>query len=173
MSILHLILVTVVLLRLVELIHSYRNAKRLLESGGVEYGRKHYPLLVLIHISWIISIWLVVPSETEPSLGLLCVFIALQFCRFWVIASLGRYWTTRVISSNDFPIVVRGPYRFMKHPNYLVVCAEIAVLPLVFGAVAIAIIFSILNAAALIWRIKIEESALELRRNNDVSNHSL
>lgn len=172
MSILYLILVTVVLFRLVELIHSYRNAKRLLESGGVEYGRKHYPLLVLIHISWIISIWLVVPSETEPSLGLLSVFIALQFCRFWVIASLGRYWTTRVISSNDFPIIVRGPYRFMKHPNYLVVCAEIAVLPLVFGATELAIVFSILNAAALVWRIRIEENALEMRRNKDIAKQS-
>ena len=163
---------TVVSFRLVELIHSYRNAKRLLESGGVEYGRKHYPLLVLIHISWIISIWLVVPSETEPSLGLLSVFIALQFCRFWVIASLGRYWTTRVISSNDFPIIVRGPYRFMKHPNYLVVCAEIAVLPLVFGATELAIVFSILNAAALVWRIRIEENALEMRRNKDIAKQS-
>ena len=163
---------TVVLFRFVELIHSYRNAKRLLESGGVEYGRKHYPLLVLIHISWIISIWLVVPSETEPSLGLLSVFIALQFCRFWVIASLGRYWTTRVISSNDFPIIVRGPYRFMKHPNYLVVCAEIAVLPLVFGATELAIVFSILNAAALVWRIRIEENALEMRRNKDIAKQS-
>ena len=173
MSILHLILVIVVVIRLVELIHSYRNAKRLLENGGIEYGRKHYPLLVLIHLSWLISIWLVVPSDTNPSIGLLSVFITLQICRFWVIASLGPYWTTRVISSNDFPIIVNGPYRFIKHPNYLVVCGEIAVLPLVFAAVEIAIIFSILNAAALIWRIKIEENALELRRNKDVSNHTL
>ena len=173
MSILHLILVIVAVLRLIELIHSYRNAKRLLENGGVEYGRKHYPLLVLIHLSWLISIWLVVPSDTNPSIGLLSVFITLQICRFWVIASLGPYWTTRVISSNKFPIIVNGPYRFMKHPNYLVVCGEIAVLPLVFGAVEIATIFSILNAAVLIWRIKIEENALELRRNKDVSNHTL
>ncbi len=173
MSILHLILVIVVVLRLVELIHSYRNAKRLLENGGIEYGRKHYPLLVLIHLSWLISIWLVVPSDTNPSIGLLSVFITLQICRFWVIASLGPYWTTRVISSNDFPIIVNGPYRFIKHPNYLVVCGEIAVLPLVFGAVEIATIFSILNAAALIWRIKIEENALELRRNKGVSDHTL
>jgi len=173
LSILHLILVIVVVLRLVELIHSYRNAKRLLENGGIEYGRKHYPLLVLIHLSWLISIWLVVPSDTNPSIGLLSVFITLQICRFWVIASLGPYWTTRVISSNDFPIIVNGPYRFIKHPNYLVVCGEIAVLPLVFGAVEIATIFSILNAAALIWRIKIEENALELRRNKGVSDHTL
>jgi len=173
LSILHLILVIVAVLRLIELIHSYRNAKRLLENGGVEYGRKHYPLLVLIHLSWLISIWLVVPPDTDPSIGLLSVFITLQICRFWVIASLGPYWTTRVISSNKFPIIVNGPYRFMKHPNYLVVCGEIAVLPLVFGAVEIATIFSILNAAVLIWRIKIEENALELRRNKDVSNHTL
>ena len=172
MSILHLILVSVVILRLFELIHSYRNAKRLLDNGGVEYGSKHYPLLVLIHVSWLISIWWVVPSATEPSLELLSVFILLQIFRFWIIASLGPYWTTRVISSNDFPIINRGPYRFMKHPNYLVVCAEIAVLPMVFGAVEIATIFSILNAAALAWRIKIEENALEPRRNNKIPNHS-
>ena len=162
----------VVVFRLAELIHSYRNAKRLLESGGVEYGRKHYPLLVLIHVSWLMSIWLTVPSVTEPSLGLLSVFITLQICRFWVIASLGPYWTTRVISSTDFPIIVRGPYRFMKHPNYLVVCAEIAILPLVFGATEIAIIFSILNAAALVWRIRIEENAIEMRSKKSIPNQS-
>ena len=172
MSALHLILITVVALRLGELVHSYRNAKRLLKRGGVEYGRKHYPLLVLIHVSWLISIWLVVPSDTDPILGLLYVFIGLQICRFWVIATLGPYWTTRVISSNDFPIIVRGPYRFMKHPNYLVVCAEIAILPLVFGATEIAIIFSILNAAALVWRIRIEENALAMRGNKDIPNQS-
>ena len=86
-----------------------------------------------------------------------------QPLRIWIIASLGPYWTTRIITVPGEPLVRRGPYRFFRHPNYIVVCAEIGVLPLAFGAVEIAIVFSILNAALLSWRIRVEERALQGR----------
>ena len=85
--------------------------------------------------------------------------------RIWVIATLGRYWTTRIITVPGEPLVRRGPYRFVRHPNYLVVSGEMAVLPLVFGQVTNAIVFSALNLALLAWRIRQENAALEERRS--------
>jgi methyltransferase len=81
----------------------------------------------------------------------------------WVIITLGPFWTTRIISLPDAPLVKRGPYRFVSHPNYIVVACEIAVLPLVFGELGVAIIFSLLNAVILAWRIRQEETTLNLR----------
>jgi methyltransferase len=90
---------------------------------------------------------------------MLAVYGILQVARYWTIASLGRYWTTRVIVVPGAPAVRRGPYRFMRHPNYAVVAGEIAVLPLVFGAWRIALVFSVLNAAILAHRIRVEDAA--------------
>ncbi len=154
------------MLRLAELIHANRNTTRLIARGGVEFGRKQYPLIVLLHGSWWVSLLLVVPAEAKGSIALLALFVLLQFCRLWVIVSLGFCWTTRVISRPDFPVVRRGPYRIMKHPNYAVVCAEIAVLPLAFGAWELALLFSALNAVLLYCRIKIETAAIDARRSN-------
>lgn len=88
----------------------------------------------------------------------------LQAGRIWVIASLGRFWTTRIVTLEDAPLVRRGPYRFLRHPNYVVVAAEIVVLPLVFGAWQLALIFGALNLGVLAWRIRVEEQALKPRR---------
>ena len=156
----------IALLRLAELIHANRNTTRLIARGGVEFGRKHYPLFVLLHGSWLASLLLVVPAEAKASIELLALFVLLQFCRLWVIVSLGPYWTTRVITGPDFPVLRRGPYRVMNHPNYAVVCAEIAVLPLAFGAWELALLFSALNAVLLFWRIKIETAAIAARRSD-------
>ena len=93
------------------------------------------------------------------------VFVLLQPLRLWVLASLGRHWTTRVITVPDEPLVVLGPYRFVRHPNYLVVIGEIALFPLLFGQVTNAIVFSVLNGAVLAWRIHIEDAALSPRRS--------
>ena len=98
----------IALLRLAELIHANRNTTRLIARGGVEFGRKHYPLFVLLHGSWLASLLLVVPAEAKGSIALLVIFVMLQFCRLWVIVSLGPYWTTRVISGPDFPVVTRS-----------------------------------------------------------------
>jgi methyltransferase len=96
----------------------------------------------------------------------LAIFVALQLLRFWTIASLGRFWATRVLTLPGAPLIRRGPYRFVNHPNYLIVAAEIAVLPLAFGAWRLAAIFTVVNATLLCWRICVENAALAERRSN-------
>lgn len=150
--------------RLVELLVAQRNTRRLLHEGGREIGARHYPLFVLLHGGWLLAMFLFVPATAPLHLPLLAVFVLLQLLRVWIVLSLGRYWTTRIITVPGAPLVRRGPYRFMRHPNYRVVFWEIAVLPLVFGAWQIAAIFSALNAALLWHRIRIEDAALASRR---------
>lgn len=164
MSLLWIVLALVAAQRLAELVLARRNTARLLAKGGVEHGRGHYPLIVALHAAWLAALALWVPPETPPTWTLLAVFILLQAARVWVIASLGPYWTTRVITLPGAPLVRRGPYRFLKHPNYLVVALEIAVLPLAFGAWKIAILFSLLNAAVLWQRLRVENAALAPRK---------
>lgn len=105
-----------------------------------------------------------IPPFTIPNWWLIGLYAAVQPLRVWTIATLGPYWTTRIISLPGAPIVRSGPYRIFRHPNYAVVCCEIAFLPLAFGAIEIAIVFSILNASLLSWRIRVEERALMARR---------
>jgi methyltransferase len=155
----------VALERLAELWHARRNTRALLEGGGVEVGRGHYPFMVALHTAWLLAIPLTVPCEADVSVPLLIVFAILQGLRLWVLLSLGRYWTTRVITVPGAPLVRRGPYRFLRHPNYVVVAAEIAVLPLAFHAWAVAAVFSALNAALLAWRISLEDQVLAPRRS--------
>jgi methyltransferase len=149
--------------RLIELWYARRNTQALLAAGGVEVGRGHYPLIVALHAAWLVAIFLAVPPEASISWPLIAVFVVLQGLRVWVLASLGRYWTTRIITVPGAPLVRRGPYRFVSHPNYIVVAAEIAVLPLAFGAWMIALVFSALNAGILAWRIGVESKALAAR----------
>jgi len=153
----------VALQRLAELIHAERNNRRLLAAGGEETGRGHYPLLVLVHVGWLAALFFLVPADAPVYLSLLALYGLLQIARLWVILSLGRYWTTRVISVPGAPLVRKGPYRFLRHPNYLVVAAEVAVLPLAFGAWQIALVFSLLNGAVLWQRIRVENAALAAR----------
>lgn len=150
--------------RLAEVILAARNTRALLRRGAVEIGRGHYPLLVLLHAAWLAALFLLVPAATPVSWPWLGLFAVLQGLRVWVIVSLGPYWTTRIVTLPEAPLVCRGPYRLLRHPNYLVVAAEIAVLPLVFGAWRLALAFSLLNLAMLAWRIRIEERSLGPRR---------
>jgi methyltransferase len=158
------IVVAMALLRLVELLHARRNAAALLRRGGVEIGAAHYPLFVLLHAGWLLSLFFLVPAGAAISWPWLAVLLLMQAGRLWAIRSLGPWWTTRVITVPDAPLVRRGPYRFLRHPNYVVVVVEIAALPLAFGAWRIALVFSLLNAALLAWRIHVEEQALAPRR---------
>jgi len=164
MSILYLVLGLVVLQRLGELVLAARNTRALLAAGGIELDAGFYPLFVLLHAAWLASLVLFVPASVIVSWPLLGLFAALQAARIWVIASLGRYWTTRLIVVPGRPLITSGPYRFLRHPNYLIVVAEIAVLPLAFDAVNIAAIFSAANLALIARRIAIEERALAPRR---------
>jgi methyltransferase len=154
----------VVIQRLAELAYANANTRRLLAEGGREYGAAHYPLFIVLHTGWLISIALFAEPTTRPDLLLLNAFIASQTFRFWTLASIGRWWTTRIISAAHFPKVKRGPYRFIKHPNYALVVVEIALLPLLLGAPAMALTFSVLNAVLLWWRIRVENAVLGERR---------
>ncbi len=160
MSILWIVLGLVALQRILELLYSARNTRRLLASGGVESGAVQYPFFILLHASWLASMAIFIPAATIPNWKLLALYALLQPFRIWTIASLGPHWTTRLITLAGTPRVRRGPYRIFRHPNYIIVCAEIAILPLAFGAREIAILFSFLNAALLSWRIRLEERAL-------------
>lgn len=147
--------------RLLELLHARRNARSLLLKGGVEHGARHYPLLVGLHAAWLAALFVTVPADAPVSWWLLGFFLLLQVGRVWTIASLGPYWTTRVIVVPGMKRVRSGPYRYYRHPNYLIVVLEIACLPLVFGAWWIALVFTVFNAAVLWWRIRVENAALK------------
>ena len=158
-----LILGLVTLQRLGELVLSRRNTERLLARGAREVAAGHYPLIVVLHAAWLAGLWYLVvvrPFDDGVSWFWLAVFVVLQALRLWVMATLGSRWTTRIIVLPGAPLVADGPYRFMAHPNYCVVAAEILVLPLVFGLAWYGIVFSMLNALVLWIRIRAEETAL-------------
>ena len=153
------ILALVTLQRVGELWLSNRNTRRLLAQGACEYGRSHYPLIVAVHVLWLAALWWLAPGRPIDAFWLV-MFVLLELARIWVLATLGRRWTTRIIVLPDAPLVRRGPYRFVNHPNYLVVIGEIAVLPLVFDLWQVALVFSLLNAAVLAVRTREENRAL-------------
>ena len=153
------ILALVTLQRLGELWLSNRNMRRLLARGATEVGAAHYPLIVAVHALWLAALWWFAPGRPVEGFWL-ALFTLLQLARVWVIATLGDRWTTRIIILPDAPLVRAGPYRFINHPNYAVVVGEIAVLPLVFGLWSLAVLFSALNAAVLLIRIREENRAL-------------
>jgi methyltransferase len=150
----------VTLERLAELLLARSNTKRLLARGASEHGATHYPVIVLLHAAWLISLWIMAIDRTVD-LFWLALYVILQFGRFWVLATLGPRWTTRIIVLPGEDLVKEGPYRFLNHPNYWIVAGEIAVLPLVFGLPWVALIFTILNAAILTIRIREENRALQ------------
>ena len=155
------LLAFVTLQRLVELPIARANTMRLLAQGGHEVGASHYPLIVALHAAWLITLWWLAPSR-PIDIPFLLLFLMIEAGRVWVLRTLGNRWTTRIIVVPGERLVASGPYRFVRHPNYLVVIGEIAVLPLVFGLWDIAIIFSLLNAAILTIRIRAENRALGL-----------
>jgi methyltransferase len=162
MTLAELILGLVTLQRLGELILARRNTDRLRAHGAYEVAAGHYPLIVALHAAWLAGLWYFVLSGSADSVSWawLGVFVILQALRVWVIATLGPRWTTRIIVLPGAPLVASGPYRFVSHPNYCVVAAEILVLPLVFGLLWYAVVFSVLNAVALWIRIRAEAAAL-------------
>ncbi|HWE75999.1 MAG TPA: isoprenylcysteine carboxylmethyltransferase family protein [Stellaceae bacterium] len=157
-----LIVGLVALERLAELVYANRNTRTLVREGAYEIGRSHYKLIVLLHAAWLISVYLAAPPGA-PAWTWIALFLLLQIARYWILATLGRYWTTRIIVVPNAPLIAGGPYRFLRHPNYAVVIAEIVVLPLAFREYGIAIVFSLLNMALLWWRIRVETAALNKR----------
>jgi methyltransferase len=153
------ILGLVTLSRILELPIAMRNTARLKAAGGYEVASGHYPLIVALHVAWLASLW-ALAAQRPISLPLLILFGLVELGRIWVLQTLGPRWTTRIIIVPGETLVARGPYKYLNHPNYAVVVAEIALLPLVFGLWQIALIFSALNAAILTVRIREENRAL-------------
>lgn len=153
------VLAFVTLQRLAELVIAHRNTRALLARGACERGAGHYPVMVAMHAAWLIGLWLLA-WDRPISPVLLAVFAVLQALRLWVLATLGGRWTTRIIVIPGAPLIRRGPYRIFSHPNYMIVVAEIAILPLAFGLVAFAAVFTALNAAVLWVRLRAEGQAL-------------
>ena len=149
----------VTLQRIAELALSQRNTMKLLARGAYEVAPEHYPFIVLLHASWLAVLWFFGPGPPIHIIPLV-LFVLLQLARVWVLATLGERWTTRIIVLPGAPLVTSGPYRWVNHPNYLIVIGEFAVLPLVFGLPMVAIVFSLLNAVMLAARIKAENQAL-------------
>ena len=158
--ILNLVILSLVTLqRIGELWLSNRNTRRLLARGAQECSPGHYPLIVALHATWLAALWWLAPLR--PIAGFwLALFLLIEMARIWVLVSLGPRWTTRIIVLPDAPLVRRGPYHWLNHPNYVVVVAEIAVLPLVFGLWQIALVFSVLDAIVLTVRIREENKGL-------------
>lgn len=159
MTLATVVLALVTLQRLGELVVSRRNTARLMARGAVELAPGHYPAIVLVHTAWIAGLWWLA-WDRPVDLVWLGVFVVFQAARLWVLATLGDRWTTRIIVVPGEALVRKGPYRFMSHPNYAVVVGEIAVLPLAFGLWWYALVFSLLNAAVLVVRIRAENRAL-------------
>jgi methyltransferase len=153
------VLVFVTAERVAELFLVKRNTARLLGRGAKEVAPAHYPLIVALHAAWLGGLWLLA-WDRPVQWPWLALFAVLQVLRFWVLATLGDRWTTRIVILPGAPLVKTGPYRFLNHPNYVVVIGEIAVLPLVFGLPLYALAFSILNGLVLSIRITAENAAL-------------
>ena len=153
------ILALVTLQRLLELAWSRANAAWMRAGGGVEVGQGHYWPLIGAHAAWLVGMWWLAPGR-HVAAGWLAVYLVLQVGRAWVLATLGRRWTTRVIVLPGAPLIRSGPYRWVDHPNYLVLAAEVAVLPVVFGLWEYALAFTVLNAALLAVRLQAETAAL-------------
>lgn len=159
-----LLLIFVTLQRLAELVIARRNTRVLLAAGAHEIGARHYPVMVILHASWLLALWagwVLGATQLQPWAAWL--YLLLQPLRIWTMASLGRYWTTRVIVVPRAALVRTGPYRFVRHPNYLIVIMEIALLPLALGLWPLAVIFSLLNAAMLRHRLAVEGGSLRRR----------
>ena len=154
----------VALQRLLELAYSRRNERRLRARGAVERGAGHYPLMVGLHVLWLVSTLaegLLRGPEIPAWWPLpLAAFLLVQPLRYWAIVSLGTNWTTRVLVVPGVKLVKGGPYRYLPHPNYVVVAVEVLTFPLIFGAWITALVFSVLNATILFVRIRTENRAL-------------
>lgn len=157
--------VLVLLQRFGELRIAQRNGQHLMELGAAEYGASHYPLFFWLHGAWFVG-WLteVAGNPSLHSLWLfwLLLFLAAQVLRYWCIFTLGQFWNTRILVLPGADLVCKGPYRYMRHPNYLAVAVELFALPMIFGCWVTASVAAVLNGILLLGiRIPAEERALQ------------
>jgi len=159
-----LFILFVILLRIGELIVSKGNEKWLIQNGAVEYGQRHYQFIVALHILFIISLIIEYTVRQPITFNLFILFFYFSLLTFktWVILSLGKFWNTKIYHIPNTPLVKKGPYQYFKHPNYMIVVAEIAVIPMIFQLYFTAVTFTLLNAIMLFIRIKEENKALQI-----------
>lgn len=156
----------VLLQRALEELYSARNTQRLIAEGGREAGHDYYPVVAITHLAWIAAIFLLIPATARIIWPLLVLYLLLQVARYWIIWTLGRYWTHRIITLDNAPVVRRGAYRWIRHPNYAVTIAETFLLPLVFADAAVAVIFGCVWSAVLYYKVLLEDAALSERRGD-------
>jgi methyltransferase len=152
----------VILLRIGELLLSKKNEKWLLQNDAIEYGKNQYPFIVALHVLFFISLILecVAQGQCKADLFFLLFYFVLIGFKTWVILSLGKFWNTKIYRIPDAALIRKGPYKYVKHPNYTIVVAEIIVIPLAFHLYFTAITFTVLNGIMLFVRIKEENKRL-------------
>lgn len=153
------LLVFVTLQRFAEFIWDRQNTARLLKVGALEFGRAHYPLVIATHASWLVGLWMFGHNRAVDAVYLFA-FILLEVGRYWVLARPGRRWTTRIIVLPGVPLIRTGPYRFLRHPNYVVVAGELVVVPLALGLRSYALLSFLIYACVIAVRIRVENAAL-------------
>jgi methyltransferase len=152
------LLIYVTLARLAELAVAQRNTRRLIARGAYEVGASHYPVMVALHATWLLTLWgfgwnrALVPA-------FVVLFVFLQIGRYWVLGTLRERWTTRIVMTPWAGPVTSGPFRFVRHPNYLIVALELPCASLALGLLWHALLFGALNIAMLAWRIRSENAA--------------
>ena len=152
----------IVLVRIAELFYAARNEKILRLRGAIEYGKGHYPLMVLLHTSFFVALIIeyLLRSDASCSIIFIVLFCLLLLVKVWIISTLGPYWNTKILRVPNGPLVNKGPYKYFRHPNYILVILEIAIIPLAFHLNVTACVFSLLNLAMLRTRIRVENVAL-------------
>ncbi|TAA72587.1 isoprenylcysteine carboxyl methyltransferase family protein [Planococcus salinarum] len=161
----YILFIFVILQRLAEMAYAKSNEKRMKKEGAIESGAAHYKWIVLLHLLFFIALLIEVLFFELLNNRLwwifLIIFVIAQILRIWALASLGRFWNTKILILPGAKKVRKGPYRWFPHPNYIVVALEIASLPLIFGAWRTALVFTAANALLLLFvRIPAEEEAL-------------
>jgi methyltransferase len=157
-----IILGFVIIQRITELVISNHNTKKLIASGSKEYFSGHYPLIVALHFGWILALALTISKSSPVNIYLLVIYFLLQIVRYYIIISLHGNWTTRILRNSNRALVSQGIYKYIKHPNYIVIAVEIYLLPLIFGLWSVGFIFGTTNLFVLGIRIHYENKALAM-----------
>lgn len=166
----YLIITFIICQRLVELYIAHKNEKWMLARGGIEVGNEHYKLFILLHVTFFIFLIyevhnIVTAQSVAFNIYFFFLFVIAQIMRVWCIVSLGKFWNTKIIVLPGAKVVRKGPYRYFRHPNYVIVIMEMMTLPLIFHAYWTAIIFMLSCAVVLFIRIREEEAALKEATN--------
>jgi len=155
----HVLLALVALQRLSEVVYDRRNTRALMARGGREFGAGHYPVMVVLHTAWLVAMAVLTAPNPPVLPGWLALFAVCQVVRVWCVVSLGPYWTTRIVVLDGAAPVTRGPYRHLRHPNYLIVALEVPALPMALSLPWVALVFGILNLVLLAHRVRVENAA--------------